>query len=670
MVSRCVLQIQRFCVPNHFTTFSPASYIHTLPNNWLLTFVLTTLFCVSPSTHAQGLPTVSPSVANASANFLSGNSGKAPSPSVPASTAPALVDLLVSVREPGGTPLSASAAVKLYVKGGLHLKQHTQDNATATFSKISAGEYEIEVSAFGYKTSSEHAIVYSNRAQTRIYVYLHRQGEAFAANAAGAMPIMTPHLQHELEKGLEKMQKQQYAAARAQFQKAIQLAPGNPQVQYLFGMLEYTQGHLDAARAKFQTALAIFPSHEGALVALGELQLRTGDPLDATATLEKAYETNGADWHTHFLLAQAYLQQDNFDEALAHAKRAAVLGKGHAAGIQTLVSQILAQKKVRERSTQAPSNATQNLPADRPVHEAAFQSRSLIHDSDTSAGPLTAPAAPNPPPHFAGSVPSWAPPDVDSKEYAVASDVPCSQDEVLDRTQIRLIRQMNDLERFEATEHVVHQQVDSYGIPRVTHAKDFSYVVLVTHPANEIPYLDERRDGGESLDAFPTPLATRGLFALALNVFGPNFRNDFIYRCEGLGSWRGQAAWQMRFEQKMSVPSHIRFWRDDRGIHALALKGRAWISSTGYDVLHLETDLREPAQKLGLTRDHLLIDYGPVTFNYNGTVLWLPWGAEMFMELRGKRYHHTHTLRDYRLFSVDTTYTLGKPKEVATAEPH
>jgi hypothetical protein len=42
----------------------------------------------------------------------------------------------------------------------------------------------------------------------------------------------------------------------------------------------------------------------------------------------------------------------------------------------------------------------------------------------------------------------------------------------------------------------------------------------------------------------------------------------------------------------------------------------------------------------------------------------LPWDAEMFMELRGRRYHHTHTLRNYMLFSVDTGNTIEKPKEV------
>jgi hypothetical protein len=87
-----------------------------------------------------------------------------------------------------------------------------------------------------------------------------------------------------------------------------------------------------------------------------------------------------------------------------------------------------------------------------------------------------------------------------------------------------------------------------------------------------------------------------------------------------------------------------------------------WVAANSYDVLHVETDLREPVKELQLSRDHLIVDYGPVKFEKGNTTLWLPWSAEMFMELRGKRYHHWHTLTNYMLFSVDTGSTIGKPK--------
>ena len=65
-----------------------------------------------------------------------------------------------------------------------------------------------------------------------------------------------------------------------------------------------------------------------------------------------------------------------------------------------------------------------------------------------------------------------------------------------------------------------------------------------------------------------------------------------------------------------------------------------------------------------LSRDHQAIDYGSVQFEHGGTSLWLPWYAELYMELRGKRYHHRHTLTDYKLFSVDTTHAVSAPKDI------
>jgi hypothetical protein len=70
-------------------------------------------------------------------------------------------DLQVSVRETSGMPLGRGAIVKIdsYV-GALHLFASTQEGATATFPNVPAGDYEIEVEAAGYKTTTERASVW------------------------------------------------------------------------------------------------------------------------------------------------------------------------------------------------------------------------------------------------------------------------------------------------------------------------------------------------------------------------------------------------------------------------------------------------------------------------------------------------------------------------------
>jgi len=176
--------------------------------------------------------------------------------------------------------------------------------------------------------------------------------------------------------------------------------------------------------------------------------------------------------------------------------------------------------------------------------------------------------------------------------------------------------------------------------------------------------VDERRDGSEAYFSFPTALATRGLVSLGVNIFHPAFSSDFVFSCEGLGRWEDHPAWQVRFEQREGTPSRIRSWSYLGKTFAIPLKGRVWISPNTFDIIRLETDLREPVKELQLTKEHLAIDYGPVDFKQVKEQLWLPQSAEMYFSFLGKRYHHKHTLSDYVLFSVDEKSKISRPQEI------
>jgi tetratricopeptide (TPR) repeat protein len=596
-------------------------------------------------------------------------------PSDPSSLSEGPVEVNVSVREPNGMPLDGYATVTLSSAGGLHLTASTEGNSTATFPQIFPGEYDIEVSAAGYRTATERASVFGGGSSSVVYVYLHRESEGASGSAAPTGTLMTPQLRAEVDKGLDKMRRRQYDAAREHFEKAAKMAPGNPDIQYLLGILENAEEHFDAARAKFQAALAIYPSHERSLISLGELELRTGDSAGAAQTLEKAYEVNGADWRTHWLLANAYVRQKDYEKALPHAARATELGKEHAAPAWMLLGEILVHEEKRTEAKRAFETIVRSFPNDPAVPEAKNRVAALDKAALTRVSDPLPPSQPSPEPEAmplptapSAAVHPWAPPDIDSKEYPAVQDVACSERDLVRRTQTKMMRQLGNFERFLATEHIEHQEVDANGIPGQVREKDFDYLIFVEHPRPGMSFLNEKRDGGENLGSFPTSLATQGLAALALSVFDPHYEGDLIYKCEGLGSWRGKAVWRLRFEQRKEVPSRIRLWENSRGTYPIPLKGLVWIAASSYDVLHIETDLREPVKDLELTRDHLLIDYGPVSFEHSGTTLWLPWDAEMFMELRGKRYHHTHTLRNYMLFSVDTGNVIAKPKQAPEQE--
>jgi TolA-binding protein len=587
-----------------------------------------------------------------------------------------LVTVIVSVRELGGTPLQGSAFVRLSSDfSGVHLTAPTQDAGAATFPAVRAGDYQIEVTSSGYKTTTEQASIMPSSSSYNVYVYISPDSAPGSENVAPTKTTMTPRLQSEIDKGLDKMRHQQFDAARAHFDKAAKMAPGNPDVLYLVGMLEYYQQHYDLARAKLEAAIAINPSHERALVTLGEIELRSGQASLATQTLEKAYIVNGADWHTHYLLAFAYAEQKDFEKARTHAQRAAELGKDRSVPARILLGRILATENKIPEARQTFAGVLRDFPNDPGAKDAkaalAALDKAVLVAAATPVADNLQPATSAPAAESASSpIPTppavirpWAPPDVDAKEYALAPDVACSTDQLVQRTQARTMKQMANFERFMATEHIEHQDVDTNGNPGPVKSKDFTYLVFIRKTGQNSFFLDEERDGGENLSEFPTSLASRDLVGLGVFLFDPDYQSDVTYKCEGLGEWRGQAAWEIRFEQRKEIESRLMTWRNSRGTFPVALKGRVWVAANSYDLLHIETDLREPIRQLELDRYHLIIDYGPVKFDHGKTSLWLPWYAELYMQVHGKRYHHRHTLTNYALFSVDTNHQVDAPKD-------
>jgi hypothetical protein len=188
----------------------------------------------------------------------------------------------------------------------------------------------------------------------------------------------------------------------------------------------------------------------------------------------------------------------------------------------------------------------------------------------------------------------------------------------------RLKSELQNFEKFTATEHIEHQEIDRFGRPGPVKTRAFSYIVFVDRYAGDSFFLNEDRYSSADDPSFPTPLATQGLSNLGVAILQPANRIDFEFRCEGLASMRGKASWQIRFEERKDAKRGVRNWWRDGKLYRVPVKGRIWISSASSDVLRIETDLREPLPILSLTRDHLVVDYGPVNFASSSSTLWLP----------------------------------------------
>ncbi len=586
--------------------------------------------------------------------------------------------VFVGVREASGIPLTQPALVKLVCPlAGLYLSRPAKDGGPiAQFVHVPAGDCQVEVSAAGYKPAIEHTEVLqsvTNRIQY-VYVYLHPESEP----TSGLRPAVVPEKAlKEIDKGMAAMQNKHDEDALKHLTKASQLAPGNPDVAYLLGLLALNSKNLAAAGQHFQTAVNYAPAHDRALLELGYVQVETSQWNAAVQTLEKALQVNMASSRAHLLLANAYAQLHNYAKAREHAQRAEEFGSENASPARTLMAEILAAQGNGEGAKAKFEGVLRDFPnsASAPVAKQGLQDLANPSARATSGAALSSTAAPAVGseaallPAMAGtSVTAWAPPNVDTSVPAVATDVTCSADEVVQRTGLNTSRQLENLERFLATEHIQHEEVNGRGEVTQIRDKNFSYMVFIEHAKDGLVFLDEKRDGGTGTDSFPTSLATVGLVSLGVDVFHPGFAKALNFRCEGLGQWRGKATWILHFEQKPEMKSFLRLWQTKTKTVEIPLKGRVWVAASSYNVLHVESDLREPMKDLELMRDHLAIDYGPVNFQNGKTELWLPWYADMYLELHGRRYHHNHTLTNFSLFAVDTNDKIALPKNLPPSE--
>jgi len=255
----------------------------------------------------------------------------------------------------------------------------------------------------------------------------------------------------------------------------------------------------------------------------------------------------------------------------------------------------------------------------------------------------------------------WAPPDIDEAVPPVKAGVPCFLPNVLTQVSAHVEELWRNLQDFSANERIEHVNVGRHGKQHTLESITFTYVAQIHSVSPGAMEVDEYRNGSVS-QSFPADLVTTGTAAHAL-IFHPDVIGDFSVSCEGLGSVRGQPAWQLRFEQRPNRLSRFRQYRTPRGFFNVDLKGRAWIAADSYQVMRMETDLAKTIPEIRLLKDHVIIDYTPVEFRSRHLQLWLPKTMDIYMDFLGHRSHRQHSFSDFQLFWVDVDEKREAPKE-------
>jgi hypothetical protein len=258
----------------------------------------------------------------------------------------------------------------------------------------------------------------------------------------------------------------------------------------------------------------------------------------------------------------------------------------------------------------------------------------------------------------------WVPPDIDTAKPAVANGVACSMHEVASKVGTRIGQFFDNLNRLTAIETIQHQTVNRSGTLHYPEIQKIEYVASVKPAAGGYLSLQEYRGGyhGNDSGLSSDHIETTGMFSLAV-IFHPSYAKDYRMTCEGLGTLRGQPAWQVRFEELPDNLHGISGLNLEGKNYGLRLRGRAWILADSYQLARLETDLVQAIPEIRLRLQHQVIEYSPGNPSNADAVMWLPSSAEMYMDFRGHRFYRRHSYADYQLFSVRVHQEFGDVRE-------
>jgi tetratricopeptide (TPR) repeat protein len=564
------------------------------------------------------------------------------------------------------------ARVRLLSTGGPAIEEGKLDGSgTARFERLSPGTYIVEAIAPGFTDARETVAIATQWSSVAIYLSLKTSDFGFSATTAAAVPVLAANVQEELDKGLEAFRRKDMVQARKHFEKALSIAPGNSDVHYLMGALEYQENNISAAQGHLEKAIQLFPNSGQALELLGELYCHQQQPEKAVPLLEKAVSIEDGSWKAHWALGSAYLQVNDFAKAQKQSERAIALGNAEAGAAQVLDAAALASQgklDAAESVLAAFIRSSPNDPAARQAHDLLTELKQREgRPVEDSALPLTATGsfaaiADLRPDLLASQASGWSRPGIDELVPAVASDVSCALPDVLAGAGKQVENFMDSLEKFEATERVEHFPVDKRGELHSSETRSFDYIVSVVHEPHGVIDLQEYRNGSLDPAQFPASVATNGLPAMAM-VFHPHMMSDFDFTCEGLGQASGRPAWQVRFQQNPNRPIRIQSYIVAGNYYPVELKGRAWIDAATYQVVRLESELVKPIPQIHLQRERLTIAYAPVQFYSQNIQLWLPARAELLVVMDKTAFYRTHSFSNFSLFSVGTNQKIGAPKE-------
>lgn len=260
--------------------------------------------------------------------------------------------ITVMVHEASGEIFSSPAMVALF-RGATPSGQRDTTRGVAEFVVTHLGDFTVVVSAPGYaEVQKDFKVDFAGR--TRVDIYLRGSATATAPTQVPGRPVLTPKAKEALDKGLRALKENKLGEADKHIGEAMRLAPGNPDVLYVQGVLNMKQQNWKQAQLVLEKATQLDPNSARSFAALGMALCDQGSYEAAVAPLTKSLQLEPAGrWETQWALAKSYYHLQRYDEAAKLSQESLEKSKGGAPEIALLAAQSLTAVGRYEDAAQA-----------------------------------------------------------------------------------------------------------------------------------------------------------------------------------------------------------------------------------------------------------------------------------------------------------------------------
>ena len=207
------------------------------------------------------------------------------------------------------------------------------------------GTYEIAVDEEGYEAAQ--TIAQLDGPSSKLVLYLKSKSGAIRQSAytVSVRELKIPgRARDELQKGLERMGKNDPAGSLSHFTKATHAFPGYFEAYYDIGVANAALGRFDEAMTAFQTSIDLSDGRYAlAQFGYGYLLCREGKAAEAEKIVRKGLEVEDVSPEGYVILSEALVQLNRPDEAEKSAREALLRNPGFA-GTYLALADVAASK--------------------------------------------------------------------------------------------------------------------------------------------------------------------------------------------------------------------------------------------------------------------------------------------------------------------------------------